>query len=55
MHKHMLPHGDFNHMKEAINLVNNFKSEKAIFSCSSYNELKQELIKVLDNMIIKLF
>ena len=27
MHKRMLPHGDYDHMGEAINLVNNFKNE----------------------------
>ena len=27
MHKRMSPHGDFDHMGEAINLVNNFKVE----------------------------
>ena len=33
MHKPMLPHGDLDHMGEAINLVNNFKVEKVIFNC----------------------
>lgn len=35
-------------MGEAINLVNNFKIEMIIFNCSEFNELEQELIKVLD-------
>ena len=35
-------------MGEAINLVNNFKVEKDIFNCGSYNDLEQELIKVLE-------
>jgi len=35
-------------MIEAINLVNNFKVEKVIFNCGEFNELEQELIKVLD-------
>ena len=26
MHNRMSPHGDFDHMSEAINLVNNFKA-----------------------------
>ena len=34
-------------MGEAINLVNNFKVEKVIFNCGPYNDLEQELIKVL--------
>ena len=48
MHKRMSPHGDYYHMGEAINLVNNFKVEKVIFNCGEYNDLKKELIKVLD-------
>ena len=36
-------------MGEAINLVENFKVEKVIFNCGEFNELEQNLIKVLDN------
>ena len=39
-------------MGEAINLVNNFKVEKVIFNCGTYNDLEKELIKVLDKMKI---
>ena len=35
-------------MGEAINLVENFKVVKVIFNCGNFNELEQELIKVLD-------
>ena len=35
-------------MREAINLVNNFKVEKVILNCGEFNELEQKLIKVLD-------
>ena len=35
-------------MGEAINLVENFKVEKVIFNCGEFNELEQNLIKVLD-------
>ena len=35
-------------MGEAINLVNNFKVEKVIFNCGEFNDLEQELIKVLN-------
>ena len=41
-------HGDYDHMGEAINLVNNFKVEKVIFNCGEFNELEQDLIKALD-------
>ena len=39
-------------MGEAINLVENFKVEKVIFNCGEFNELEQDLIKVLDKKII---
>jgi len=48
MHKRISPHGDYDHMGEAINQVNNFKVEKVIFNRGSYNDLEKELIKVLD-------
>ena len=51
----ILTHGDFDHMGEAINLVNNFKVEKVIFNCGPYNELESELIKVLDKKHIKYY
>ena len=51
----ILSHGDFDHMGEAINLVNNFKVEKVIFNCGPYNELEKELIKVLDKKKIKYY
>ena len=44
----VISHGDYDHMGEAINLVNNFKVEKIIFNCGEFNELEQDLIKVLD-------
>ena len=46
----MSPHGDYDHMGEAINLVKNFKVEKVIFNCGEYNDLEKELIRVLDNL-----
>ena len=42
MHKRISPHGDFDHMGEAINLVNYFKVEKVIFNCGEYNDLEKE-------------
>ena len=44
----ILTHGDYDHMGEAINLVNNFKVEKVIFNCGPYNDLERDLIKTLD-------
>lgn len=48
MHKHMFANGNFNHMSEAINIINNYKVKKVIFNCGSYNNLEKEVIKVLD-------
>ena len=36
-------------------MVNNFKVEKVIFNCGTYNDLEQELIKVLDKKKIKYY
>ena len=51
----ILSHGDFDHMGEAINLVNNFNVEKVIFNCGPYNDLEKELIKVLNKKKIKYY
>ena len=51
----ILSHGDYDHMGEAINLVKSFKVEKVIFNCGEFNELEQELIKVLDEKKIKYY
>ena len=51
----IISHGDYDHMGEAINLVNNFKVEKVIFNCGEYNDLEKELIKVLDKKKIKYY
>ena len=45
MHKHMSIHGDFDHMGEAINFVNNFKVDKVILNCGSYNDLEKDLMR----------
>ncbi len=51
----VLTHGDYDHMGEAINLVENFKVEKVIFNCGLYNDLENELIEVLDKKKIKYY
>ena len=51
----IITHGDFDHMGEAINLVNNFKVEKVIFNCGPFNDLEKDLIKVLDKKKIKYY
>lgn len=51
----IITHGDYDHMGEAINLVNNFKVKKVIFNCGEFNDLEKELIKVLDKKKIKYY
>ena len=55
MHNRISPHGDYDHMGEDINLVNNFKVEKVIFNCGTFNDLENELIKVLDKKKISYY
>ena len=51
----ILSHGDYDHMGEAINLVNNFYVDKVIFNPDDYNELELELIKVIEKKKIKYY
>ena len=51
----VLTHGDYDHMGESINLIENFKVEKAIFNCGEFNDLEKELIKVLEKKKIKYY
>ena len=48
MHKRISPHGDYDHMGEAINIVENFKVDKVIFNCGEYNYLEKEILKEYD-------
>ena len=51
----IVSHGDFDHMGEAISLVNNFKVDNVIFNCGEYNDLENNLIKVLNKKNIKYY
>jgi competence protein ComEC len=44
----ILTHGDYDHMGEAINLVNNYRVDKVIFNCGELNDLELELIEILN-------
>ncbi len=46
-------HGDDDHMGETINIVNKFKVNKVIFNCGSYNDLENNVIKLLSKKGIK--
>lgn len=43
----IITHGDFDHIGESINIINNFKVKKFIFNIGNYNELELNLIKTL--------
>ena len=51
----IITHGDYDHMGESINLVNNFKVDKVIFNCGEFNELELDLIKVLNKKKISYY
>ena len=51
----LITHGDYDHMGNALKLVNDFKVEKVIFNCGEFNDLEKELIKVLDKKNIKYY
>ena len=51
----IVTHGDYDHMGEAIKLVENFKVKTVIFNCGTFNDLEQELIKVLENKKIRYY
>ena len=44
----ILTHGDYDHMGEAIDVVNSIKVKNVILNCGSYNNLEKNLIKVLN-------
>ncbi len=43
----VLTHGDADHMKEALYLVNHMKIKQVVFNCGQYNNLEYELIEAL--------
>ena len=43
----ILSHGDFDHMGDSLELVNNYKVDNIIFNCGDYNDLELELIDLL--------
>ena len=51
----VLTHGDYDHMGDAINIIENFKVDKVIFNCGESNNLEKELIKVLEKKNIKYY
>lgn len=51
----ILTHGDYDHLGEAVNLINNFKVDKVILNNDKFNDLETELINVLNDRNINYF
>ena len=51
----ILSHGDYDHMGEAINLINNYKVKNVIFNCGQFNDSESKLITLLDDKKIKYY
>lgn len=51
----VLSHGDFDHMGDALNIIDNFKVKRVYFNCGEFNDLEKELIKALDKKNIKYY
>ena len=51
----ILTHGDYDHMGESIELIENFKVKNVVFNCGDFNDLEKKLIKVLDKKKIKYY
>lgn len=44
----IITHGDYDHMGDAINIINSIRVDKVVFNCGKHNELESNLIDVLD-------
>ena len=51
----ILTHGDYDHLGEAVNLINNFKVDKVVLNNDKFNDLETELINVLNDRNINYF
>lgn len=51
----ILTHGDFDHVGESINLIDNFYVKKVIFNIGNNNDLELDLIKKLNEKKIKYY
>ena len=51
----VLTHGDYDHIGEASILIENYRVEKVVFNCGSYNYLEKGLIKLLKKNNIKYY
>ena len=51
--KVLLSHGDYDHMGDALNIIQKVKVTEVIFNCGQYNTLEKDLIKELQQRKIR--
>jgi len=51
----IITHGDYDHIGEAIEVVDSIKIKNVILNCGQFNDLENNLIKVLENKNIKYY
>ena len=51
----IITHGDYDHIGEAIEVVDSIKIKNVILNCGQFNDLENNLIKVLENNNIKYY
>jgi competence protein ComEC len=51
----ILTHGDYDHMGEAIKIINNYIVDKIIINCGPIDDLEKDLVKALDKKKIKYY
>lgn len=51
----IITHGDYDHMGDSVNIINNIKVDKVILNCGEYNELESDLIEVLKSRKISYY
>ena len=51
----ILTHGDYDHMGDTLNVIENIKVKKVIFNCGEYKDLEKDLIKTLNKKKIKYY
>ncbi len=51
----ILTHGDYDHLGDSSNVIDNIKVKNVIFNCGNFNDLESSLIKELDSKKIKYY
>ena len=49
MHKHMSPHGDFDHIGNFYIIQNKINIKNVVFNCGEFNDLEKDIIKNINS------